>query len=147
MKKENEKKKAYLRSYQLHVRRVARIEAELVELRAMRGPAGLNMDGMPHGSGKGDLSEYAAELDRLERRLLNERRRRVLAYEDIARRINEIRNENEKDVLFYRYISGLEWWKIAERMRYSERWVLKLHGKALDHFEIPKEIIEDQLEQ
>lgn len=141
---ENEKKKEYLRSYRVHVRRIARIEEELAELRLMRESISVNNDGMPHGTGKGDLSGYAAELDRLEQELLEERYRRILTYKDIARRIKKIKSENEKDVMFYRYIKGMDWWEIAERMHYSERWIYKLHGNALAHFELPKEFIEVQ---
>lgn len=55
-----------------------------------------------------------------------------------------LKSENESDVLFYRYIAGLDWWEIAEKLHYSERWIHKIHGKALAHFEIPKEFIEVQ---
>ena len=144
-KAENEKKKEYLRSYLVHVRRIRRIEAELAELRSMKGAGSVKMDGMPHGSGQGDLSGYAAELDCLEQNLLRERYHRVLAYKEIAAQIKAMRSENEKDVLFYRYIAGLDWWEIAEKLQYSERWIHKLHGRALSHFELPeKEIIEVQ---
>ena len=144
-KAENEKKKEYLRSYLVHVRRIRRIEAELAELRSMKGAGAVKMDGMPHGSGQGDLSGYAAELDRLEQNLLRERYHRVLDYKEIAAQIKAMRSENEKDVLFYRYIAGLDWWEIAEKLQYSERWIHKLHGRALSHFELPeKEIIEVQ---
>ena len=139
---ENEKKKEYLKEYIGHVRRIRRIESELVEIRAMQSSMAVNNDGMPHGSGQSDMSGYAAELDSLERELVQERYRRVVTYKDIADRIKRLRSENEKDVLFYRYVKGLEWWEIAEKMNYSERWVLKLHGKALAHFELPKEFIE-----
>lgn len=139
---ENEKKKEYLRGYGKHIRRIGRIESELAELRSMRSSVSVNNNGMPHGSGKSDLSGYAADLDCLERDLLREKLGRVKAYEDIADRINRLSDENEKDVLFYRYIKRFEWWEIAEKMGYSERWVLKLHGKALVHFELPKEFIE-----
>lgn len=139
---ENEMKKEYLRGYRQHVRRLARIESELEELRAMRTSMSMNNDGMPHGSGQSDMSGYAAELDMLERSLLEERGKRVAAYKDIVRRIKRLRSENELDVLFYRYIKGLEWWDIAEKMSYSERWVLKIHGRALAHLELPKEFIE-----
>ena len=57
-----------------------------------------------------------------------------------------MKSENEKDVLFYRYIKGLEWYEIAEILKYSERWIHKIHGKALVHFELPKKIIEVQSE-
>lgn len=144
-KAENEKKKEYLRSYLVHVRRIRRIEAELVELRSMKVPGSVKIDGMPHGNGQSDLSGYVAELDRLEQNLLRERYHRVLAYKEIAAQIKAMRSENEKDVLFYRYIAGLDWWEIAEKLNYSERWVHKLHGRALAHFELPeKEIIEVQ---
>ena len=143
-KAENEKKKEYLRSYRVHVRRIRRIEAELAELRSMKASGSVKMDGMPHGNSQGDLSGYAAELDRLEQNLLRERYHRVLAYKKIAAQIKVMRSENEKDVLFYRYIAGLDWWEIAEKLNYSERWIHKLHGRALAHFELPKEIIEVQ---
>lgn len=141
---ENEQKKEYLRGYRVHVRRITRIEEELAELRAMRASISVNNDGMPHGTGQNDLSGYAAELDRLEQELIEERYNRISTYKDIARRIKRIKSENEKDVMFYRYIKGMDWWEIAEKMHYSERWIHKLHGKGLAHFELPKEFIEVQ---
>lgn len=139
---ENEKKKEYLRGYGKHIRRIGRIESELAELRSMRSSVSVNNNGMPRGSVKSDLSGYAADLDCLERDLLQEKFERIEAYENITDRINELSDENEKDVLFYKYIKRLEWWEVAEKMGYSERWVLKLHGKALVHFKLPKEFIE-----
>lgn len=138
-KTENEKKKEYLRGYNNHVRRIRRIETELAELRTMRVSGSGNMDGMPHGSNQSDLSDYAAELDSLERKLVEERYRRVLAYNEIVRSVKKLESENEKDVLFYRYIAGYDWWQIAQKLRYSERQVHRFHGKALEHFEIPTE--------
>ena len=145
-KTENEKKKEYLRSYRVHVRRVQRITAEIEELRAMKMyPSVRDNDGMPHGSGgQGDLSGYAADLDQMIQNLIDERYLRIKTYQQIAGQIKKLRSENEKDVLFYRYIKGLGWWEIAEKMSFSERWIYKLHGKALAHFEIPKEFIEVQ---
>ena len=143
---ENDKKKEYLRSYQYHVRRIHRINAEIAELREMKlHPSMKPDDGMPHGSGgQGDLSGYAAELDEMIRQLQRERYLRIKTYQAIARQIKHMKSWNESDVLFYRYISGLGWWEIAEKMGFSERWIYKLHGKALAHFEIPKEFIEVQ---
>jgi len=141
---ENEKKKKYLKGYQGHVRRISRIEEELAELRSMKEMTAVSIDGMPHGSTKSDLSDYVSELDRLERKLLEERHQRILAYKSIAGQIKKLVSENEKDVLFYRYIRGLDWWEIAEKMRYSERWVIKLHEKAITDLKLPKEFIEVQ---
>ena len=136
---ENEQKKEYLKGYRGHVRRINRIETELAELRAMRSSMSVNNDGMPHGSGQSDLSGYAAELDRLERSLIKERYERIRTYKDIAIRIKKLKSENVKDVLFYRYIAGLAWWEIAEKMSFSERQIFRIHGKALVHFRLPKD--------
>lgn len=148
IKTENEKKKEYLRSYRMHVRRVQRITAEIEELRAMKMyPSVKDNDGMPHGNGsggQGDLSGYAATLDQMIQNLIDERYLRIKTYQQIAKQIKKLRSENEKDVLFYRYIKGLDWWDIAEKMGYSERQVHRFHGKALAHFEIPKDVIECQ---
>ena len=138
-KAENEKKKEYLRRYNDHVRRIRRIEIELAELRTMRISGSGNTDGMPHGSNQSDLSDYAADLDELEQKLIKERYKRVLAYKEIVRRIKKLESENEKDVLIYRYIAGYDWWQIAQKLRYSERQVHRFHGEALEHFEIPEE--------
>jgi DNA-directed RNA polymerase specialized sigma subunit len=92
-------------------------------------------DGMPRGSGQSDLSSYAATLDKLERDLVYERYNRINLYMDIGKRIESLPNSNERDVLFFRYIKGLDWYEIAEKMNYSERWIHKIHGKALVHFD------------
>ena len=136
-KAENEKKKWYLRQYNDHIRRIRRIEIELAELRTMRISGSGNMDRMPHGSSQTDLSNYVAELDELEQRLVKERYERVVSYKEIVGRIKRMESESEKDVLFYRYIAGYDWWQIAQKLRYSERQIHRFHGKALEHFEIP----------
>lgn len=143
---ENDKKKEYLRSYRQYVRRIHRINAEIAELRSMKMYPGMMFnDGMPHGSGgQGDLSGYAADLDEMILKLQHERYLRIKTYQQIVRKIKKLRSENEKDILFYRYITGLDWWEIAEKMSFSERWIYKLHGRALAHFELPKEFIEVQ---
>lgn len=143
---ENKQKKEYLRNYRQHVQRINRIEAELEEVRVMKeNPSGINNDGMPHGSDQRDLSDYAATLDRLERELLEERYKRTKMYKDIAMRIKSLSSKKENDVMFYRYIKGLAFWEIAEKMEVSERWVLKLHGRALAHINIPEEILKSSL--
>lgn len=135
----NEQKKEYLRKYQESVRRVTRIEEELKEIRAMKmSVSGGNNDGMPRGSGKGDLSAYVANLDEMERDLIEERYHRIMLYKDIARRIKRLISNKEKDVLFYRYIKGMEWYEIAEKMNFTERHIHRIHGKALLHFSIPE---------
>lgn len=142
---ENDLKKEYLRKYRTHVRRIHRINAEISELRSMKISPSVNNDGMPHGGcGQSDLSGYAAELDSMVQELIDERYYRIKDYQDIVGRIKKLKSENEKDVLFYRYIRGMDWWEIAEKMKFSERQIFRIHGKALANFKIPKDVSECQ---
>ncbi len=135
---ENEQKKEYLQGYRKHLRRIRRIRAELIELREIRTSMSTNNNGMPHASsGPNDLSVFAAELDQLERDLRWELQARYDSFKEILHQVKLLCSENEKDVLFYRYIKGLDWWEIAGRMGYSERHITRLHGKALAHFQLP----------
>lgn len=137
---ENEKKKRYLRSYRESVRKIKRIEEEINEIQSMKMSASsFGNDGMPHGRGGGDLSEYAATLDKMERDLVREKNRRIQLYKKISMEIDSVENDNEKDILFYRYVKGKELWEIAELMGFSERHIRRIHGDALEHFKIQKE--------
>lgn len=136
VKTENDRKKKYLREYRKHVKKIKRIEAEIDEIRSMKMHPSMNNDGMPHGSCQGDLSSYAAELREKEDKLFQEGVVQVNTYNDISYRIKQLEDEDERDVLFYRYIKGLRFWEIAQVMDYSEDWIYKLHGRALFHLKI-----------
>ena len=140
IKTDNDRKKPYLRQYQRTVRRLARIEEELAEVRAIRSGVPKDASGIRGSGGLNDLSSYAAELDRLEQALIRERYKRIQLYTDITERIRALDSQSEQDVLFYRYLKGMSWWEIAEKMHFSERQVFRIHGKALFHVEIPKDV-------
>ena len=144
VRNENDKKKQFLWGYRRHVKRIKRIESEINEIRSMKMYPSVNNDGMPHGSGQGDLSGYAAELQQKESELYEEGVEQVQKYNRIAHRIQLLENEDERDVLFYRYIKGMGWWEIAQAMDYSERQIFRIHGKALKHLRIPKDVSECQ---
>ena len=67
---ENEKKKWYLRGYERAVRQMQRSELRIHELRLNRICPAVIADGMPHASGGSDLSDFAAVLDREERKYM-----------------------------------------------------------------------------
>ena len=136
LKNENNAKKSYLRKYRKHGKRIKRIEAEIDEIRSMKMYPSMNNDGMPHGSSQNDLSSYAAVLQEREEELYREGVSQVQSYKDIAFRISRLEDQDERDVLFYRYIKGYDWWKIAQIMDYSESWIYELHGRALRKIEI-----------
>ena len=132
----NEEKKEYLRGYQEARKREKRIEDEIQRLRADKMFPSLLIDDMPHGTDKKDLSDYAAKLDEQIRELSKELDDKAKIYNDITKRINKLGNSVEQDVLTHKYIAGMSWQEIAEEMGYSRQHIHRLHGRALNNFEI-----------
>ena len=136
VKNENDRKKTYLRAYRKHGKRIKRIESEIEEIRNMKMYPSSNNNGMPHGSNQSDLSSYAAAIQEREDELYQEGVKQVQTYKDIEYRINKLENQDERDVMFYKYIKGFTWWQIAQLMEYSESWIYELHGRALKNIQI-----------
>ena len=55
---------------------------------------------------------------------------------EIQGAIEKVPDENLQLLLTYRYIDGLTWERIAEKMDYSRQWIFSLHGKALQKIEL-----------
>ena len=112
----------------------------MTELRELaKSVKATDYSGMPHGSGnQKDLSDELARIELLEKKLGEEKEKCIESYIAVEKQIKTVQNEDENDVLFYRYVKGLRWWEIAELMGCTDRWVHKLHGKALQHLKIPE---------
>lgn len=135
-KTENETKKEYLQSYRDAMIAETQIKEEIDQLRMDKMFPGLVQDGMPHGSGGSDLSAYAAKLDELLGDLKDQMEKRIQLRREIVKKIEAMDSETEKAVLRYRYIHMLKWEEIAVKMHYGYRNVLKVHGRALEHFKM-----------
>ncbi len=135
-KTENEIKKEYLLGFQKISRQLARMENELAEIRLNKYCPYCISDGMPHASGCSDLSSYMAKVDELEKKILKKRYNRLQKQQEIRNRIERMEDENEKDVLTYRYLRGMKWEDIAVKMGYSWRRIHYIHSKALENFRI-----------
>lgn len=133
---ENEKKKEFLRRYQKAVRREQDILNEIQRLRADKMFPSVCNDGMPRGSSQTDLSDYIAEIDAAIEDLKEERLEKTKIYRGIEMRIRRMKNEDEQEVLRLKYIKGMNLETAAEKMDYSYRTILDIHGKALKNFEI-----------
>ena len=136
---ENEKKKEFLKRYRKAVRREQDILDEIQRLRADKMFPSVCNDGMPRGSSQTDLSDYIAEIDAAIEDLKEERLEKIKIYREIEMRIRCMKDEDEQEVLRMRYIKGMKWEDIAEKMNYSYSGTLKLHGRALTDIEIAKE--------
>ena len=142
VKTENEKKKEYLWGYRRAQRKKQRLEEQLQELRINKMCPSVVQDGMPHGSGGGDLSVYAAKVDDLEGEIKEAADECIEHLKSIRDKIEQLQDENEKDVLNYRYIRGMKWEEIAVKMDYSWKQIHRFHSKALENFKMTQNDIE-----
>ena len=133
---ENEKKKEFLMSYQKEKRRVWRLEEQLEELRRNKMSPSVTNDGMPHGTDKKDLSDYAVKVDEIEQELVAARYSRICAFQEVQKRIEAMEDEREKDLLTYRYLKGLKWEEICVRMDYKWRQVHRIHAMAIKNLKM-----------
>ena len=133
---ENEKKKEFLMSYQKEKRRVRRLEEQLEELRRNKMSPSVTNDGMPHGTDKKDLSDYAVKVDEIEQELVAVRYSRICAFQEVQKRIEAMEDEREKDLLTYRYLKGLKWEEICVRMDYKWRQVHRIHAMAIKNLKM-----------
>ena len=60
------------------------------------------------------------------------------AMKEIIGCIDELDNINERNVLTFRYINGIQFFKIAEKMDYSLQHIFKLHSDALENIRVHK---------
>ena len=136
VREENERKKEYLKSYRRVIRRERDILSEIQRLRADKMFPSVVNDGMPKGNTQSDLSDYIVALDEQIDLLKRERLEKVTIYKDIEMRIRAMENSDEQEVLRYRYISGMKWDAITEKMGYSWRQIHRIHSSALLNFKM-----------
>lgn len=133
---ENDKKKEFLRRYRECERREQEILEEIQRLRMdQMFPSSVN-DGMPKGSQQSDLSDYVVSMERQIGRLKRERLKKARTREQIDLAIRRMENPDERRVLRLRYLWGLKWEEVAVKMNYSWKQIHRLHGSALDNFEM-----------
>jgi DNA-directed RNA polymerase specialized sigma24 family protein len=98
----------------------------------MASPAGPNMDGMPRRPGVSNpvqaaavkhaelVDRYRAQLDKL-----------TAAQTDIENTIDGL-EPTERMLARFRYIDGLSWEDVCEKMNYSWRQTHRIHSRMLD---------------
>lgn len=120
---------------QLGEYQAARREAEqiMAALQTLTGePSGVNLDGMPRGSGVGDpVAAIVAQREALEARYWA----KVNSLYAIQARVEdliELLESTERQLLRCRYIEGKTWEEVCVAVGYSWRQTHNIHARALD---------------
>ena len=128
----NQEKKEFLQQYRAAEREEERLGREIgrwrsraEQLPAGHGPA-------PAGGGDSRSLERAMEhVDELTRELTRRRDELTALRRQTGAAIDALPDPRLRELLRLRYIEGLTWERIAEKMGLSRQWVWKLHGNAL----------------
>ncbi|MFR8003809.1 MAG: hypothetical protein ACLU62_12970 [Hydrogeniiclostridium sp.] len=95
---------------------------------------------LPGSRGKGDRIQSAVDhICEIEEEINRDIDELVVIREQVQKAIRSVKDQTLETLLEYRYIDGLTWEDLAEKMHYSYQWVCKLHGKALECIVLPEE--------
>lgn len=130
----SEEKKEWLSRYINLNRSVDQKVEELSRLRSLCEKVTTTFSDVPKG--KSDIQNAYARLVDLQREINCDIDSFINMRDEIEPAIDTVADQTLRNILRYRYINGLTWEMIAERMRYSYQWVCKLHGDALMEVQI-----------
>lgn len=135
--KENQVKKEYLQKYGESKKAIRRIDTQLEEMDKYGLPSNTQIS-ITTGDNKAaaDLSNYITKKQKLIADMLDERIRWININEEIFNAINDLKDEDERQVLTLRYIAGMKWEKIAVEMHIEWAQVHRIHARALRNVKI-----------
>ena len=134
--------KEFLRRARSVDRRVDEAQERVDRLRAQLEAGRMSsVTGMPRGGAK-DWTETADRLIELEQ-CVNAQVRELVRWKLVAiDAINAVEEARLREVLELYYIDGFTWEQVAQRMGLDQRWVYRLHGRALLEVRVPEEVKE-----
>lgn len=126
--------KAFLQRYRAILFRQESLVRTLDALRARQVNTTVNL-GAVQLSGGGYVNDRmaaaVAQVLELEEQIIEAEARARAELAEIMAAINSVTDDVLKTVLMLRYVEGLGWRSIAERMHYEQANVFILHGRAL----------------
>lgn len=127
--------KEYLEQYKHIKKRIEVLQDTIEQLRTEAESVSINLDGMPHGQGKGDrLERLAIQLADMESKLQEEMSGLWSKRMEIINLLGKMHNHKHQVLLHKRYIECKSWEVIAYEMGISWRYCYMLHGSALNEF-------------
>ena len=128
--------KEYLQRYKDTQREIEDLDYRMAQLRLKyAAPSAIEYSDMPKAHNtEHDLSDYMAKMDEMTDYMISKYTRLRGIEVDIYKRIDLMENQNERELLRFRYIDNMTWEQIASRMGFDVRHIYRIHGCALQHF-------------
>lgn len=133
----SQEKKEFLNRYKEASRKIDRLMDELSFWRNKAVRVSPVISDMPKGeAGENRIQSAIDRIIEIEEEINGGIDDLLLVRQDVQRAVASVQNETLRLLLEYRYLNGRTWEQIAVNMQYDYRWVLRLHGKALDQLTI-----------
>lgn len=134
---ENEQKIRYLSRYRKIDRQIDQLLEEQSRWRERALKITPTLSQAPGGGGSGSPIERpmdkVSEIETEINRKIDELK---IVQREIEETLNQLEDGHLNTLMKYRYINGLTWERIAEKMDYSRQWVTSLHGMALQKIKL-----------
>lgn len=117
-------------------RRIEGLQERIARIRSSLEGSTIRIRDLPGGASK-EQDRMASDVARL-LELEDQLKARVLEYETELIVIDEALAalpSPEQEIMRLRYVDGLKWWEVGNRLNYSEDWCKELHRKALHRLE------------
>lgn len=133
MKMSKQEKILFLNGYRFRLNMVRQLTQELQELRETVMRITPFLSSMPGSGGPNlhRLEQSVEQVEQVQERLAEELEKAILAQTQVQAVIETLEDERLRQVLRSRYILGQTWEKAAETLGLEERWVRRLHERAL----------------
>ena len=116
---------------------IRRCEEQIEEIRTRATSVGgirydkISVQTSPHNA----MESFVIQLEKAEKKQLEVLSEYYSTYANIQSQIATISPEIYRQILSLRYLDGMKLERIADRLNYSDVYVRKLHGRALQAFE------------
>lgn len=81
--------------------------------------------------GPGKILSAVEKMDEIEREITEEIDKLADLRKIVSLGIRRVRDDKLQDILGYRYLLGMTWAQVADKMEMDERWVRRLHVRAV----------------
>lgn len=126
--------KEFLNQYKNALITIRNLEAEAKELEtlATKTTIGTNDERVQSSGRKDRMAELATKLADVEMEIMEKRTEALAVMRKVGRVIISVENPDYRHLLHMRYIERHTWEEIAVEMHRNYRWILRLHGRALE---------------
>ena len=139
MQRKNYDKIMYIRQYANLRKRERELQRELADIQVEYNTlqAITYNDAPASPDNAHDLSAFIIRKDKQISEALYQINRIIDSYQEIERAVRRVTDLEEQDILRLKHMKRYDWKRVAKEMGYSVRQAQRVHGRALEHFEIP----------